>query len=123
MKDIELYWNDDHTKYAVLVSYGFGSGFSTWSDAKLAYDKRVVEFWLAHKDNKTWMYLTGDLRSKEYHEAEAFFSSIGYDYVPMLGFNDIELKWVPRGAKWIIEEYDGAESLRFRNNIDWNYVD
>ena len=42
-------------KVAILVSPGFGTGWSTWEGKELAYDKRVVEFWLKHKDDKEFM--------------------------------------------------------------------
>lgn len=127
MNNIVPYWNEDHTKYAVLVSVGFGAGFSSWSSRELAYDSRVVEFWLAHKDNEEWMRSVNDSspfsnrESAEHKEAREFFASIGYDYVCMGGFADVELEWVPAGAKWRINEYDGAESLEIEKNVDWVY--
>lgn len=54
-KDIPLYYNEDKTKFGVLVSYGFSAGWSTWEKPELAYDRRVIEFWLAHKNDEQWM--------------------------------------------------------------------
>ena len=123
---IEKYWNNDKSAYGVLVSYGFGAGWSSWNDASLAYDKRVVEFWLAHKDNEEWMqsveYFAGCYhgQSEANKEAEAFFKSIGYNNCPYMGgFEGIELEWVPKGVSWRITEYDGAESLEFRDDCEW----
>ena len=48
---MEVYYNEDKTKYAVLVSHGFGAGWSSWNDPSVAYDKRVVEFWLTHHES------------------------------------------------------------------------
>ena len=50
---VELYEKDG--KIGVLVSHGFGAGWSTWGSDELAYDKRVVEFWLSHKNDKEFM--------------------------------------------------------------------
>lgn len=126
MSDVELYWNEDHSMYAVLVSYGFGAGWSTWGDSRLAYDKRIVEFWLKHKDDKEWMN-TVDIygssfreESPAHKEAAKFFESIGYECPYMGGFSDIDLEWIPRGAKWRINEYDGAESIEYERNDTWN---
>ena len=52
----DLYWtNKKHTTYAVLVSPGYGAGWSTWNDDKLqsiAYDKRIVKYIIENqKDN------------------------------------------------------------------------
>lgn len=128
MINVELYWNEDHTAYAVLVSGGFGAGWSTWEGEELAYDKRVVEFWLGHKNNKEWMntvsqskYSSVIPQSKANKEAVAFFYSIGYEDCPYMGgFSSIHLEWVPRGKEWIIEEYDGSESLYFKEDYSWN---
>lgn len=127
MNNVELYWNEDHTKYAVLVSGGFGAGWSTWEGAELAYDKRVVEFWLAHKYDKEWMRAVTQSKygateqSEANKEAETFFRSIGWDECPYMGgFSSIHLEWVEAGQKWIIKEYDGSESLRFIEDYSWN---
>lgn len=132
MNDVELYWNDEHTHYAVLVSYGFGAGWSSWESPELAYNKYVVEFWLAHKDNENWMNTVNDFEweykgrisrpaSAAYKEAEAFFKSIGYKHCPYMGgFSQIHLKWVPKGSKWRIKEYDGSESIEYQDKEDWN---
>lgn len=132
MNNVELYWNDDRTCYAVLVSHGFGGGFSSWGAPELAYDKRVVEFWLAHKNNREWMSTVDNFEwrfngkiirpaSIAHDEASQFFKSIGYERCPYMGgFAQIELKWVPRGSKWRINEYDGAESIEYETKVDWN---
>ena len=128
MDNVELFWNEDHTKYAVLVSGGFGAGFSSWEGKELAYDKRVVVFWLEHKDNKEWMrtvnqtkYSSSIPQSDANKEAVAFFKSIGYDDCPYLGgFSSIHLEWVEAGQEWVIEEYDGSETLCFREDYRWN---
>ena len=127
MKKEELYWNKDHSAYAVLVSHGFGAGWSTWGDARLAYDKRIVEFWLAHKNNREWMESVNIMfsaNSPAHEEAASFFKSIGYHDCPYMGgFSDIKLHWVLANSKWRIEEYDGAESLVFEENYTWFQVD
>ena len=122
----EYYYNEDGTKIAVLVSPGYGAGWSTWNDDTLAYDKRVVEFWLAHKDNEKFME---EIDSFSYYEkvpalkeAEDFFKSIGYSHIYFGGFNQIELEWVPIGCRWRIDEYDGSESLEILSMDNYNYV-
>lgn len=122
----EYYYNEDGTKVAVLVSPGYGAGWSTWNNSELAYDKRVVEFWLAHKDNEKFME---EIDSFSYHEkvpalkeAEEFFKSIGYSRIYFGGFNQIELEWVPVGCRWRIDEYDGSEHIEFLSMDNYNYV-
>ena len=127
MNNVELFWNEEHTKYAVLVSGGFGTGWSSWGGEELAYDKRIVAFWLKHKDDEEWMqtvnhitYGYNDPQSEANKEAVAFFKSIGYDECPCLrGFNSIHLEWISAGEEWTIEEYEGSESLRFKKDYNW----
>lgn len=42
---VEKYYNENG-ELGVLVSGGFGAGWSTWNSNELAYDKRIVEKWL-----------------------------------------------------------------------------
>lgn len=109
-------------KMAVLVSYGFGAGWSTqtWGQQELCYDKRVVEFWLKHKDNKAYIDALdsyGENSIKE--EAERLFKSWGYESVYFGGFADIHIVWVPLGIKFVILEYDGAEHLQTIDDFKW----
>ena len=82
-EEVSLYWNEDHTEYAVLVSRGFGAGFSTWECSTLAYDARVIEFYLQHKNDEEWMRTVEkfDPESPAHKEAKKFFKSLEYhDY-------------------------------------------
>lgn len=122
-KNIPLYYNEDKTKFGVLVSYGFGAGWSTWNEHELAYDKRVIEFWLAHKDDERWMREVERYHpeSPEHKEACDFFiNELGFDNCPYMGgFPDCVLEWVPIYARFRITEYDGAESLEIENEGSW----
>ena len=120
--NVQPYWNEDHTEYAVLVSYLFGACWSSWEVRELSYDSRVVEFWLAHKDDEEWMRTVTDFNkeSPAHKEAREFFKSIGYDCPYMGGFSNIKLEWVPAGAKWRITEYDGAEGIEYLEEQNWN---
>ena len=51
---MELYEKGDGT-FAVLVSPGYGAGWSTWDRKELAYDKRIIEYYLAHCDDRDFM--------------------------------------------------------------------
>lgn len=102
----------------VLVSPGYGAGWSTWGKKELAYDKRIVDFWLSHKDDKEFMRTIEDdgsfsrRESKAHKETAQFFKSIGYEKCPYMGgFVDIVLEYVPRGTPCRISEYDGYETL------------
>lgn len=58
--------------------------------------------------------------SPEHKEACVFFNEIGFDNCPYMGgFPDCDLEWVPVGARFRINEYDGAESLEIENEGSW----
>lgn len=121
------YYYNEKGQVGVLVSVGFGAGFSTWNSygIKLALDKRVIEFYLSHKeDNEFW----DEVDSWEPAEATVmvrdFFSSIGYtNHICVLGMKDLQLKFVNKGDLIRINEYDGSESLEVLNeDIGWYRV-
>lgn len=90
-------------KVAVLVSPGYGAGWSTWgspSDA-LAMDRDLVE-----------AFLTGG------REAVTKVADRKYPDEYKGGLEDLKVVWVPKGARFEINEYDGYESLRIFSDKD-----
>lgn len=114
----KLYWNEDHTEYAVIVSPGYGSGFSTWNDDAFAYDARIVQWFMEHNDSG-YRYKVGVIDTPENIEATKYFASLGYPYAYFGGVKTAEIRWVPAGAKWHIKEYDGAETLVYQDSEHW----
>ena len=93
---VELYVKDN--KAGVLVSPGYGAGWSTWNNPKIAYDKRVIDFRLEHK---------GQNVTEE--EADKYFESIGYKETYFGGYGSLVLEFVEFDKPFYIHEYDGAE--------------
>lgn len=83
-------------KAYILVSPGFGSGWSTCNKPEIAYDRRVVEKYLEGVNDD---------------EMEEFLYAIGYENTYMGGYSDIEVAKVPVGIAYVIHEYDGSESI------------
>ena len=108
-KNVECYYNEDKTAVAILISPGFGAGWSTWcwEYPEIAYDKRVIEW-----------YFNNTTASEE--DASMFLESIGYPNVYCGGFHQLVVEWIPRGVQWRIKEYDGSESLETVEMVDWN---
>lgn len=61
---VEKYYNEDG-ELGVLYSPGFGAGWSTWDRDELAYDRRIVEYWLSK--NPTSEQMSEFLESIGYH--------------------------------------------------------
>ena len=113
MKDIEYYYNDKG-EIGILVSYGYGAGWSSWSEygIKLAVDKRIIEKYNEHIDDDEWCREIGSFHDNDIQtEFQNFLSSIGYDNVYLGGLKDCKLVFVPQGSTVRITEYDGNENL------------
>jgi len=99
-------------KVAVLVSYGFGAGWSTWaSDDKserLLYEPNIVEILLSDKEGKE--------KDKLIHD----YCEANYDGFYTGGVDGLNIEWLPVGTAFRIHEYDGSESVEVRDQMDWN---
>lgn len=93
---VEKYYNEKD-ELGVLISPGFGAGWSTWNDTEIAYDKRIIEKWLK-----------GNTSSEEMAD---YIKTLGYSKPYMGGYYNLVLKFVPRGTMFCICEYDGAETI------------
>lgn len=102
---MERYYNENGD-LAVLVSHDFGAGWSTWHVPALAYDKRIVEYWIANP------------KASE-KEVEEYLESIGYDNVYAGGYYQIQLEYVPKGSIFRISEYDGRELIEYQEDGGW----
>jgi hypothetical protein len=90
-------------KVAVLVSHGYGGGFHTWgAPVEAIFDPILVDLIENFKIQEAIDYVL-----KTYPDA--------YEG----GVKDLDIEWIPEGAKFIINEYDGSESLQFMDTEDW----
>lgn len=92
----------DTKEVAVLVSYGYGAGWSTWGGDNadlMLYDVELVQAVLAGK-TKTELKEIADERYPN-------------DYTG--GVDGLTVEWVRQGTRFRINEYDGSESLEQLN--------
>lgn len=90
---------------AVIYSPGFGAGWSTWADKSaeaFVFDKRIAE-----------AVLEGDLDKAA--EVACEISPDAY----LGGARDLQVKWLPVGTAFRINEYDGSESIEVLGEVDW----
>ena len=95
----------------VLISPGYGSGWSTWNDPRMAFDRRLIEAFergVSREDMRTLCV--------EYGYADAYG-----DAPYMGGFDQLKVIDVPSGMRFQITEYDGAERIKFFDEEDWYY--
>ena len=91
---------------AVLYSPGFGAGWSTWNSqfTHCIFDPEIVRM----VENEDDPYQIESFAESKY--GEEFYGG---------GANDLRIAWVPEGSEFIINEYDGSESIRLKEDIDW----
>jgi len=90
-------------KVAVLVSHGYGGGFYTWgAPVEAIFDPILVDLIENDKIQDAIDYV-----EKTYPDA--------YEG----GVGQLDIEWIPEGSKFIINEYDGSESLQLMNDTNW----
>lgn len=91
---IEKYYNESGD-VAVIVSPGYGAGFSTWADdPQICFDKDIIELILKN-DKEGIKKLMEEKYPQEY-----------------FGCDELIVRFLEPGTLFEIKEYDGAESLR-----------
>lgn len=102
--EVEKVYRDG--KVAILISPGFGAGWSTWAHGGLGerclYDPIVVAWVEGGK--------VGPVPVAHY----------GDEYVYSGGANDLEIVWMPIGTAFRVNEYDGSESLQLKDDDIWS---
>ena len=91
---------------AVLYSPGFGAGWSTWNNTfpQCLFDPDIVR--MVEKEDDP-------------HQIESFAESkYGEDFYGG-GAEDLRILWLPEGTEFIVNEYDGSESIQTKENIGW----
>ena len=90
---------DDQGLVAVLISSGFGAGWSTWAHEHeregLLFDSRLVDYVLQ----------TSSEGLAEYAESLGYTSYTG-------GAQEVRVEWLEQGTRFYVSEYDGSESIR-----------
>lgn len=93
----------------VLISRGYGAGWSTWNDPKMAFDERLIrafECGISQEDMQELCMECG------YDD--------GYGGRPYMGgFKGLEVVDIPSGMIFRIREYDGFESIGILDMDDW----
>lgn len=92
-------------KVAVLVSAGFGAGWYSWHHIpELLFDPDVVKM----------IELDWPIERILSH-CEKFYGDDHY----FGGVKGLGIRWVPEGAKFRIDEYDGSEYLILQTEDEW----
>lgn len=97
----------------VLISPGFGAGWSTWNHAGMATDERLVR-----------AFECGILEEDMKHLCLECGYDDGFGCAPYMGgFEDLQVVDVPSGSWFKIMEYDGHEYLEYFEEEDYYYAE
>ena len=89
---------------AVLYSPDFGAGWYTWHNiAELLFDPKVVDMVLEKTSAETIELYCKTVYGDHYYG----------------GASELEVAWVPLGTEFVIEDYDGNESITFKDKVTW----
>lgn len=90
---------------AVLVSPGFGAGWYTWNKEmpELLFDPTLVDLVLNGAESEE-LVAYADLKYPEAYTG---------------GVEQLIVRWIPEGAKFRLDEYDGSESLILESQQVW----
>jgi hypothetical protein len=91
-------------KVAVLISPGFGAGWSTWNREQLdmLFDAGLAD-----------LVLKGD------PEQILAYATVKWPNAYLGGIEDLTVAWVDQGQLIKVNEYDGSESIEYRDSDDW----
>jgi len=108
MEKVEKTKRSGQVMVAILITPSYGAGWSSWNSGqgeKLLFDPTVVNLLTQQPPN----YME---RIRQYCTEE-------YPNIYLGGLEDLEVVWIPKGESFIIEEYDGFESIRIQSQIEW----
>ena len=93
----------------VLISPGYGAGWSTWEYPAMAFDERLIQAF------------ERDISEDEMYElcVKCGYCNEYGDGPYMGGFSQLEVEDIPSGELFQIREYDGNEYIEYFNADDW----
>lgn len=89
MKNVELYYNDDRSAYAVLISPGYGNGWFTdnCSYPEIAYDREVIAWYSSLSSEYIKEVKIRGTDANKY--ASSLFTSLGYNHIILVVYRKI----------------------------------
>jgi len=92
-------------KVAVLYSPGWGAGWFTWntSHPECIFDPEIAKIVLREESGSI-----DDIYEKKYNGD--FYTG---------GSDDLKVMWLDEGSEFVIDEYDGNESIQTRMSTNW----
>ena len=107
-------------KVAVLYSPSYGTGWSTSNDTDLIntdallFDPEIVSLVEKHKN--------GEISHSNMCDKIMYYcdNKYGENVVYYGGVTDLTIAWIPIGKEFRITEYDGYESIEYKEYVKWS---
>ena len=99
-------------RVAVLISPGFGAGWSTWADREYLPDV-VFDPWIVD------ILLSDQYNTKEKHDRIRAHCNLKYPDMYLGGLRDLTVEWIPQDSWFKVVEYDGSETIELKEHNDW----
>ena len=92
-------------KVAVLYSPGHGAGWYSWNTdhPECMFDPNVVAM----------------VEAGQHDQIEAYCKTAYETDLYLGGAKHLTIEWIPVGTKFMIDEYDGWESIVYEHDLDW----
>jgi hypothetical protein len=104
---------------AVLYSPGYGAGWSTWNTMRgeilgdeLLFDPSIV--YMVEEMEKA-----DDASRSSWVDNIVAYCEKKYPDGYFGGAGDLTIEWIPEGTQFRIDEYDGSESIMYKENDYW----
>ena len=91
---------------AVLHSTGYGAGWYSWNQDygdELLFDPGLVDLVLAGRE----------------HEEIAVYATLKWPDAYLGGLSGLDVRWVPVGSEFRIDEEDGSETVILKDEDEW----
>jgi hypothetical protein len=100
---------------AVLYSPGYGAGWSTWNYQypEILYDPEIASVL------EDYVEMYDEESVKVCQEKILAIAEKKYPDGYFGGVDDLTIMWMPVGTKFLVNEYDGSESIQICEEMRW----
>jgi len=101
---------------AVLISRGYGAGWSTWNDdyPQMLFDPFIAQVISESTNDDPEYRITASVYQKL-----MTYCALKYPDAYLGGLADLVVVWLPRGEVFRVEDYDGSESIQTIEKTSW----
>jgi hypothetical protein len=91
-------------RVAVLYSPGYGAGWFSWNTEypEIIFDPGLVD--LVEQGDKEKILAYVNLKWPDAYTG---------------GLEDLQIEWLPAGTEFVIDETDGAEFIKIKDDVSW----